>query len=365
MGLLLAACLLPALLLGSRPPPPQPSEPLLRIAFVGDVLLEAPWQQPPLSPADMLADIRLPLARGDFDLVVCNLEEPLTDSPHRTPHKNRAAVAAGRDFILRAASPDAARALREAGIQVAALANNHTMDYTERGLLDTIESLEAAGILPVGAGENLEAAEQVRVVEIRGVRVGFLSFSDIVPLYFWAEEDRPGIASSKYLEHLQAVIARARPQADLLVVIFHWGKMFTPEPNARQRELARAAQQAGADLILGAHPHVLQGVGCLGHVPVVYSAGNFVFPTRHPARRRSAIFEIEFSRPHTASVRVVPVLLDAEGRPHLAEGEAARSILEEMERLSSQLGARFSGDTTTCPASPPAEAQATQADPGG
>ncbi len=337
----------PALSLAGNPQSaPETPAPVVRIAFVGDILLEAPWRQPPLPPSQMFEDVRAFLA--EFDLVVGNLEEPLTNHPTRTPHKNPDMVAAGRDFIFRATSPEAARALRSAGIRVAALANNHTMDYTERGLLDTLKQLTAAGIVPVGAGENLRNAEQVQVVELRGLRIGFLSFSDVVPRYYWAEGDRPGIASSKYIGRVRAAIARARSQVDTLAIIFHWGEMFASEPSPRQRELAQAAQRAGADLILGAHPHVLQGVGCLGPVPVVYSAGNFVFATRNPAARRSAIFEIRISREKIESVRVVPVLLDSQGRPHLAAGEEARRILTEMEQLSTQLGARFVNHTATC-----------------
>jgi poly-gamma-glutamate synthesis protein (capsule biosynthesis protein) len=124
--------------------------------------------------------------------------------------------------------------------------------------------------------------------------------------------------------------------------------MFTPRPNRRQLVWARAAQQSGADLVLGAHPHVLQGIGCFGSAPVVYSAGNFVFPTRNKVARRSAIFEITLAGAKVESVRVVPVLLDSKGRPRLATGIAAESIRSEMELLSKELGAGFTGDTASC-----------------
>ncbi|MFQ5695390.1 MAG: CapA family protein [Terriglobia bacterium] len=347
----LAFILLPALLLwaGGRQAQ-QSAEPRLRLVFVGDVVLEASWHPRTHPPADLLRHIRAQLALAD--LVVCNLEEPLTNFPTHTPHKNPAAVAAGRDFIMRATSPNAAPALRRAGIDVAALANNHTMDYTEQGLLDTLDRLRAAGIVPVGAGENLAAAEQVQVVEKKGLRIGFLSFSDVVPRYYWAEGARPGIASSKEVERVRDAVAEARPQADLLAIIFHWGEQRAREPSGRQQTLARAAAGAGADLILGAHPHVLQGVGCLGRVPVVYSAGNFVFPTRNLNARRSALFEIKLSGARISSVRVLPLLLDGEGRPHLASRTLAQEILRELKQLSTELGASFDGDEARCPAAP-------------
>jgi len=304
-------------------------------------------------------EVRARLAAAD--LVVCNLEEPLTDWPHQTPHKNSSAVAAGRDFILRATSAVAARALAAAGIRVAGLANNHTMDYTERGLFDTLDKLDSAAILPVGGGKNIDAAERLQIVEVRGRRIGFLAFSDVVPRYYWAEENRPGIASAKDVPRLQRIIAGARPHAETLVVIFHWGKQLARQPTRRQWELARAAQRAGADLILGAHPHVLQGIGCVGRVPVVFSAGNFVFSSRRGVARRSAIFEIEFQEAHAASVRVVPVQLDEQGAPRLAEGAAAREILDEMSRFSSRLEAGFAEDTASCPGLSPTKRKSKKA----
>ncbi len=323
------------------------TSPVIRLTFVGDILLEAPWQQPPLPPAEFFGGVKKKLSEAD--LVIGNLEEPLTDFAERTPHKDPKMVIAGKDFIFRATSPDSAAALKDAGIDVAALANNHTMDYQEQGLLDTLEQLRASDIIPVGAGKNLAEADRVQIVELQGIRIGIVALSDVVPKNYWARSKSPGIAPAKYIERVRTVVRRARPHADVLVVVFHWGKMFTPRPNRRQLVWARAAQQSGADLVLGAHPHVLQGIGCFGSAPVVYSAGNFVFPTRNKLARRSAIFEITLSGAKVESVRVVPVLLDSKGRPRLATGAVAESIRWEMELLSTELGSSFTGDTASCP----------------
>ena len=324
----------------------QAKNPVVRVIFVGDIAIEVSWQSEPPEPGPLFDPIRERLAQAD--LVIGNLEEPLTDYARVTPYKSRRAVAAGRDFVFRATHPDGAKALREGGIDVVTLANNHTMDYRARGLFDTLERLTAVGIIPVGAGKNLQAAEEVQVVNLKGTRIGIISLSDVVPTNFNAGENRPGIGSSKDLERVKEVVRRARPKADVLMVAFHWGKMFTSVPNRRQRAVARAARQGGADVILGAHPHVLQGVGCLAGTPVIYSAGNFVFPTSNRKARRSAIFEIVLSGSRVDSVRVIPVQLDDQGRPHLAEGEVARRILSEMKRLSTRLGADFSRGAASC-----------------
>jgi len=327
--------------------PVVPAAPSLRILFVGDILFEASWQTNPPAAASLFARVKEILHGAD--LVIGNLEEPLTDHPTRTPHKNPDAVARGEDFIFRATAPGIAAAMKEAGLDVATLANNHTMDYGEQGLFDTLEQLEDAGIVSVGGGRTLREADRIRVLPLQGVRVGIVSLSDVVPRYYWATGDRPGISPAKYIRRVREVVSRARPHADVLLVVFHWGPMFTSVPTPRQQRWARVAREAGADVVLGAHPHVLQGIGCVDGAPVVYSAGNFIFPTSNPKARRSAIFELQLTGAEVEAVRVIPIQLDGEGRPAPARAQSAESILKEMETLSRDLGANFSDGSARCP----------------
>jgi poly-gamma-glutamate synthesis protein (capsule biosynthesis protein) len=292
------------------------------------------------------------------DLAIANLETPLTDWAEQTPYKDKAAVEAGKDVILRVSSPQAAQALAQGGIKVVGLANNHTMDFTDHGLLETFDRLRKAGVQFAGAGENLAAAEDALIVQVKGRRIGILSFSDVVPRYSWAQENHPGIATGKEADRVVAAIRSTRPKVDILILLLHWGTQFVSEPIPRQQFLAEQAQRAGADLVLGAHPHVLQGVGCYGRVPVVYSAGNFVFPTMSLPTRRTAIFEFEFPLGGPPSLHLVPVLIDEQGAPQLVEGDTRQDILLEMNKLSQPLGLQLNGDTGTCsdvsvPATPP------------
>jgi poly-gamma-glutamate synthesis protein (capsule biosynthesis protein) len=301
------------------------------------------------------------------DLTIANLETPLTDWAEQTPYKDKAAIETGKDVILRVSSPQAAQALAQGGIKVVGLANNHTMDFTDHGLLETFDRLHKAGVLFAGAGENLSAAEDAVIVQIKGSRIGILSFSDVVPRYSWAEENHPGIATGKEADRVVGAIRRTRPKVDILILLLHWGTQFVSEPvTPRQQFLAQQAQRAGADLILGAHPHVLQGVGCLSGVPVVYSAGNFVFPTMSLPTRRTAIFEFEFSLSGPPSLQLVPVLIDEQGAPQLAEGDTRQDILSEMSKLSQPLGLQLTGDTGSCSnVSAPAQAPVVPAAPPG
>jgi len=323
---------------------------------VGDIVMEVPWRQQMLPPNALFDGVRDRLKTAD--LTIANLETPLTDWAEQTPYKDKAAVEAGKDVILRVSSPEAAQALAKGGIKVVGLANNHTMDFTDHGLLETLDRLRKAGVLFAGAGENLAAAEDALIVQIKGRRIGILSFSDVVPRYSWAEENHPGIATGKGADRVVAAIRRTRSKVDVLILLLHWGTQFVQEPIPRQQFLAEQAQRAGADLVLGAHPHVLQGVGCLGRVPVVYSAGNFVFPTMSLPTRRTAIFEFEFPLSGPPSLHLVPVLIDEQGAPQFVEGDTRQDILSEISKLSQPLGLQLKGDTGSCsdvsvPATPP------------
>ena len=318
----------------------------IRIFFIGDILHEASWQPNPPPPGALFDSVRDILIGAD--LVIGNLEEPLTNHPDRTPHKNADAVANGRDFVFRATSPDAARALYEGGIDIVSLANNHTMDYDVQGMLDTLDQLEAAEVAYAGGGRNLREADSVRVFTIKDVRIGIVGLSDVVPVFYWATASRPGISAAKYIRRVTEVIEAARPDVDILIVVFHWGPMFTSEPSERQIRWARAAVAAGADIVLGAHAHVLQGIGCEGRSPVVYSAGNFVFPTKNRWARRSAIFELNFDGADIQGVSVIPIQLDGVGRPAPSTPQQARVTQAEMEALSTALGTKWEDGAAVC-----------------
>jgi poly-gamma-glutamate capsule biosynthesis protein CapA/YwtB (metallophosphatase superfamily) len=361
VGVLLCLC---RIALGQEPPKakPNPEAPAktsaaptkpadtsggtIRISWVGDIVMEVPWRQQAVPPKSLFDGVREHLKTAD--LVIGNLETPLTDWAEQTPNKDKALVEAGKDVILRVTAPDAAQTLSDAGIKVVGLANNHVMDFTEHGLLDTLERLRKAGVSYAGAGENLAEAEGALILKVKGKRIGILSFSDVVPRYSWAEANHPGIATAKEADRVVGAVSRTRPKVDILIMVFHWGTQFLQEPIPRQVFLAQEAQRAGADLVLGAHPHVLQGVGCVGRAPVVYSAGNFVFPTMSAPTRRTAIFEFEFSGDQPISVRLVPAVIDEHGAPQLVSGEARVDILDEMTKLSKPLGLQFNEDSGSC-----------------
>lgn len=301
------------------------------IAVAGDVLPESSWSAPGRAE-ELLGAVREEFGRAD--LVFVNLEEPITSSGKVTPYKRRAEVAAGRDYILRARDPAIPRHMKEAGVGLVGLANNHMMDYASAGLRDTLRAFGEAGLPVVGAGLKPDA-ERAFIFEKRGRRIALLAFSDVVPRNFGATESRLGIASSKDDGDLTAAIRRARRRADFVVLMIHWGGQGRHLITPRQRQLARVVAEAGCDAVVGMHPHVLQGAEYVGHAPVFYSLGNFAFPSRRPAARESLLVRLVFSSAGLQRVELVPVEISPAGLPSVAGGERGREVLGHFDGFCS------------------------------
>ena len=192
--------------------------------------------------------------------------------------------------------PAALRPLaRFAGFDVLNLANNHSVDYGRLAFRDTMRHVRGLGMTPVGAGLDLARAMRPRVVTRHGLRVGFVGFSDRLPLSFYATRSRSGIAFASPGTIARGV-RRAARRADVVVATFHWGDERVHRPTARQRLHARVALRAGATAVIGAHPHVLQPRVRVGrHRAVAYSLGNFVFGTSSPATSQTGILRLALS----------------------------------------------------------------------
>lgn len=217
------------------------------LLFTGDIMLSravgarmaalGDWSLPFHLIADTLRDA---------DLRYCNLECPVSDRGHNLHHL----------YSFRA-DPRVLDGLKAAGFNVASQANNHTYDWGPEALLDSLERLRAAGIQPVGAGQNFLAAHYPLLVNVGGVRIAFLAYVNIDPKEATAGADRPGVA---WLDPTQVVadIRFARPLADLVIVCPHWGVEYALQPTREQVEIAHQMIDAGADLVVGSHPHVVE-----------------------------------------------------------------------------------------------------------
>ncbi len=229
-----------------------------------------------------------------------------------------------------------------AGFDVLTVASNHAKDCGasacgDRALLDTLTNLETAGIAAVGGGRNLVEARSGRVLTVNGVRFAFLGYDEVAASAYGAGDGRPGTAPLEF-GTLGEDVARARQDADVVVVLNHWGVEYTPIPTERQRRLAREAVGAGATLVVGNHPHAVQAVEFPEGGFVAYALGNFVFDQDWSLEtQQGAVLEAVFHGRRLVSVRFLPVHIHDMHQPRWAEPSEAESILGRMEAASAGL----------------------------
>jgi hypothetical protein len=218
------------------------------------------------------------------DIAVANLECSVSTRGSPVP---------GKQYTFRG-KPSSLRAMaRYAGTDAVTLANNHTLDYGRLAFADTLSYAHEYGLKTVGGGRNLHLARRPALFRLGGIRVAFLGYSDVRPLGFDAGPTWPGTAPAfpSYISH---DVRRAKNRgADVIVVYFHWGAERTFSPNSRQRSLATLAFDAGATVVLGAHPHVLQPIEQPRRRRLVaWSLGNFVFGANSTGTERTGILRM-------------------------------------------------------------------------
>jgi poly-gamma-glutamate capsule biosynthesis protein CapA/YwtB (metallophosphatase superfamily) len=221
---------------------------------------------------------------------------------------------------------------RHAGIDVLNLANNHVGDYGSAALLDTVRNTERLGVRAVGAGPGLDRALRPQVVERLGLRVGFVGFSNILPLDFAAGPGEPGVAWATP-EAVDQAVRAARRRADVVVATFHWGIEKAPYETAEQAELARVAADAGAQLVIGAHPHVLQPLRRTGSALVAYSLGNFVFGAQSSETAATGVLETDLSAEGVSAARWRPGRISG-GRPVLDDRRPQRLAVDDPDAMA-------------------------------
>jgi poly-gamma-glutamate capsule biosynthesis protein CapA/YwtB (metallophosphatase superfamily) len=237
--------------------------------------------------------------------------------------------------------PQNADALGRAGFDLMSVATNHikncgVVGCGDKAFFDTLDNLRRVGIQTIGAGQNLQDASQPVVVSVHGIRFGFVSLGQIEQTTF-AGPDKPGIAVLTP-ESLRSAIAAARQVSDVVIAMPHWGPEDVASPNYIQRDLAQVAVQAGADLVVGNHTHVVQAVQTIDGVPVFYGLGNFVFDQGLPDHKQGAILRVTFRGAHLAGFDLIPTHVDHDGSVHIAGPLEAAQILGRVEQASQGLG---------------------------
>ncbi|WP_223069894.1 CapA family protein [Paenibacillus caui] len=259
------------------------------------------------------------------DLTVLNLETPVTE---------RGVGAENKQYVFKS-SPRALDAMSRAGVDAVNLANNHTLDQGEEGLLDTMDHLKNAGIPYVGAGANADEAYAPCYVDRKGIKIALFGFSRVLPKADWnAGKNTPGVAGVYDPGRAYEAIGEAKKKADLVIVVAHWGKERVQQQDSKQTTLAHGFIDAGADLVIGGHPHVLQGLEQYKGKWIAYSTGNFIF-TRSTNEKtwETAIFEARCSKEGSCSMKLIPYEA-ALGQPVPMDSVKGASLLKEIQDLS-------------------------------
>lgn len=313
----------------------------LRIVAVGDILLgrgvESRLEKSGKSyiyPFEKTADI---LKKGD--VVFGNLEESVTDST-----KCLLGINQGGKYVLKN-KVKAFEGIKYAGFNLLNLANNHILDYYDKGLFDTINILDSNGIAHSGAGRNLEEARKPAVLERNGYKIAMLSYTDMSEvlykgspqLMFIAGKDKAGVAPRK-IEYIMEDVLKARKTADILIVSFHWGKEESFDVLPEQIELAHRLIDSGVDIILGHHPHQFHGIEIYKGKPIVYSMGNFIFDQNDPENQESFILDLGYTNKKLTSLSATPVRTVEKTQVVPQKGTAASGMLSREADLSHKLG---------------------------
>ena len=318
---------------------------MISLVLIGDVMLGRKVDEAlkdHMRPEEPWGDV-MPLLDA-ADLRIINLECAITDNEQpwtRTP----------KVFHFRA-KPSAIETLRTARIDVCSLANNHTLDFEEQGLLDTLEHLDAAGIRYAGAGRNQNEAADPAILTVRvghTNRVALLAFTDNEPP-FAAGTDRPGTnylpvsLEPSVLRRVERAVADAREMGvDTIIFSNHWGPNMVQRPQEIFRRFARAVIDRGVDIYYGHSAHVFQGVEIYRGKPILYDTGDFIDDYAvNPELRNdwSFLFRVSVEGGRFERLDLTPVKLSY-ARVDLATSGEREAILDRMEHLSAEMGTVF------------------------
>jgi len=243
-----------------------------------------------------------------FDLTVGNLECVISRQGTPVP----------KTYTFRG-DPRAYERLLTAGFDLVSVANNHSGDYGKAAFLDEFSTLPIHGITPIGGGHNKRQAHTPIVKTVRGTTIAFLAYDEIVPLSFAATATTPGHAWLNETD-LRSDIVQARSIADFVIIFVHWGTEYVTSMNAHQRALAQVAIDAGADLVVGAHPHVIEPHEFYKGKLIVYSLGNFVFDNMYEeVVRRGNILTVSIQKQQLLTWKLLPTRIGEWGEPSLLQ----------------------------------------------
>ncbi len=276
----------------------------VKIAIGGDVMFEGGLPQAMENGDNPLKF--LSKFWDEYDIKVVNLETAAA-------RPGRGAPQPGKPYTFNAPLISLQR-LHESGVNMVSMANNHSMDYQAEGLLDSLRNIESAGLVHFGAGATIESAFSPKLVTVRGEKIAFIGLNDVETFYGSVTPYRAGSAYFNQ-QYAQQAIAAARSKADIVIVYTHWGIEHQTQPTLRQREWGRKLIDMGADVVVGAHPHILQEKEVYKGKLIHYSLGNLVFVGMwdRPAAMKAEILTLEIQGGKIVNFFTTPTYINQYG----------------------------------------------------
>lgn len=299
----------------------------LLIGFTGDVMIGRLVNEylTGKDPKYLWGDV-LPLLQST-DLNIINLEAALTCSDKKV----------AKVFNFKA-DPEKVQTLLEGNIQVVNLANNHILDYSEEGLLETLKTLSKVDIKYVGAGRDIFEASRAITIEKKGIKIGILGFTDNEPTWK-AGVSTPGTnfveINDNGLQHVKKKIEELRENVDLIIVSMHWGPNMRERPNQQFVKFAHGVMDSGADVFHGHSAHIFQGIELYQGKLIMYDTGDFVddyYVDPHLRNDHSFLYIVELNKDGFQNLRLEPVLID-NFQVNICPNE---EILERARKLSKE-----------------------------
>ena len=302
MSMLLAFLLLAPVGHAAQPASASSSTPV-RLVFAGDLMLDDGPGKTIEAGGDPLAAFD-PWLR-DADYRIGNLEVPIATVG--APMDNKIYTFRAHPRVLKVLA---------GRFDALALSNNHSGDYGRAAFLETMALVQGAGIATFGGGSNLAEAHRPLWIERQGLRIAVLGYNEFKPRSFEAGASWAGVAWSEDSHVLADIRAARRAGADVIIPFMHWGWEREPEPSERQRQLARLMIDAGADAVVGGHPHVTQGADTYRGKPIIWSLGNFVFDGFElPAAKLGWLLRLSVDRHGIVAWDTLQARMDEAGTP--------------------------------------------------
>lgn len=268
------------------------------------------------------------------DIAMINQEFPFSERGEPAPDKQ---------FTFRI-NPRYVDFFKEMGIDIVTLANNHVLDYGTDALLDTLSTLNEANINHVGAGEDINKAKEASLFNIGGKSVAILGASRVIPVYSWnATSSTPGLLTTYDPALLVEEIKLAKAVNDYVIVYVHWGIERNIKPELYQTNLAKAYIDAGADIVIGSHPHVLQGIEFYKNKPIIYSLGNFVF---YNSIEQTMLLKIKISENDQMQIKLIPCYAENACTRRLEDEKSKERFYAYIEDLSFDVSIDSFGNVT-------------------